>query len=295
MLRQPSLLLSLLIALFVSISSVWAKNVTVLMDDKRLTFSDVSTTLTNDWEFDQTGLCLDDGGYSRTYTKGAWVRLRFNGTAAYVAFAECSLGAPTNVTIDDAQATVEALNMTLSLSSRDCQTRTLFATNLTNTNHTITVAYAGTGTSGQTVLNKFIYDDGDDTPIADPTATRATVTISDTGASSSSATPSASAAASEDSSGCGTGCKTASISGTVGTILALLFWFWCFRACCCSRTRTEVNTVIVRPPSPKPQPIILLAATLEVQQTHIQVNRVERDSAVVAAPPAYAGEQNNYK
>lgn len=294
MLRQPSLLLSLLIALFVSISSVWAKNVTVFTNDKRLTFSNASTTKTNDWDFDETGLCTDNGGYSRTYTNGAWMRLRFNGTAAYVVFAECNLAAPTNVTIDDAQATVQASNSTFNLYSQTCQTRTLFATGLANTNHTITVAYAGPGSSSSTVLNKFVYDDGGDTPKADPTATRASFTISDTGASSS-ATPSASAA-SENSPGCGTGCKTASISGVVGTIIAVLFWVWCFRACCCRR-RTEVTTTVfvTRPPSPKPQPIILLAATYEVQQTHIQVNRVDRDSAVVPAPPAYAAEQTNYK
>ncbi|KAG9050921.1 hypothetical protein FS837_001095 [Tulasnella sp. UAMH 9824] len=291
MLRQQSLLVSLLVTLFVSISTVWAKNVTVFTDDKRLQFS--NQTFSNDWNFESTGLCGGDkGGMSWTSTKGATVRLRFNGTAAYVFFAECYLGASTNVTIDDAQATVKAVNSSLSLFSNDCQLRALYATNMTNTNHTVTIAYAGNGSSEETVLHKIVYDDGGDTPKADPTATRATVTISDTGANSSATR---SSAESDQPSGCGTGCKTASISGVVGTVLAVLFWIWCFRACCCAR-RTEVTTVVVtRPPSPKPQPIILLAATYEVQQTHIQVNRVERDSAIVNSPPAYAAEQTNYK
>lgn len=238
------------------------------------------------------------------------------GTAVYVVLAQYDMAALTTVMIDGVQANVTAQNYTLELTSDGCDTRTLFATNMTNTNHTVTVSYAGTGL-GRTVLNKIMYvryhmqrhrifnclfdmlterptfdsyDDGSDTPRADPTATRVAVTIGDTGASPT-ATPSASA---DTTSGCGNGCKATSIGGGAGLIITLIF-LWCFWRCCCGsrRTHTEVHTVtVVRPPSPPPRPIIVVAATLEVQQTHIQVNRVDRNSAV-ASPPAY--EQTNYK
>lgn len=287
MLGQHSLL-SLLVVLFVSVSSVWARNVTVLADDKRLVFSNSSISM-GTWQFNDTGLCGNDGGIVQTYNTEDWVRLRFNGTAVYVVLAQYDMAALTTVMIDGVQANVTAQNYTLELTSDGCDTRTLFATNMTNTNHTVTVSYAGTGL-GRTVLNKIIYDDGSDTPRADPTATRVAVTIGDTGASPT-ATPSASA---DTTPGCGNGCKATSIGGGAGLIITLIF-LWCFWRCCCGsrRTHTEVHTVtVVRPPSPPPRPIIVVAATLEVQQTHIQVNRVDRNSAV-ASPPAY--EQTNYK
>lgn len=286
MLRQHTLL-SLLVVLFVSVSSVWARNVTVLGDDKRLAFSNSSAWM-GTWQFNDTGLCGNDGGIVQTYNTEDWVRLRFNGTAVYVVLAQYDMAALTTVMIDGVQANVTAQNYTLELTSDGCDTRTLFATNMTNTNHTVTVSYAGTGL-GRTVLNKFIYDDGGDTPRADPTATRAAVTIGDTGASPT-ATPSAS---SDTASGCGTGCKATTIGGGGAGLIVTLILLWCFWRCCCGSRRTTVtNVTVVRPPSPKPQPIILVAATLEVQETHIQVNRVDRNSTV-ASPPAY--EQTNYK
>ncbi|KIO34060.1 hypothetical protein M407DRAFT_17312 [Tulasnella calospora MUT 4182] len=303
---QRSLLLSLVVALFVSISSVWAKNVTVPADDTRLVFTNQTSTWQGGWQFNNTGLCGSEGGIVQTFTKDDTVSLQFNGTAVYVVFAEYDMAAVTNVTIDGVQANVTAQNSSLVLTSNDCQTRTLYAVDMVNANHTVTVAYAGVGGGfGRTVLNKFVFDDGAESPAADPTATRLPVTILDTGASPyyhPTATPTAT---SSPSSGggfdCGTGCKASSIGGIVGLIFTAIFMYWLWKCCCCGGSRdTVTETVYVqRPASPKPQPIIVYAATLEVQQTHVQVQAVDRNSAVITSPPAYAPpparEQTNYR
>ncbi|KIO34059.1 hypothetical protein M407DRAFT_17311 [Tulasnella calospora MUT 4182] len=306
---QRSLLLSFVVALFVSISSVWAKNVTVPADDTRLVFTNQTSSLTGGWMFNTTGLCGSEGGIVQTYTPDDSVSLQFNGTAVYVVFAEYDMAAMTNVTIDGVQANVTAQNASLSLTSNDCQTRTLYAVGMVNANHTVTVAFAGTGL-GRTVLNQFIFDDGAETPAADPTATRLPVAIFDTGASTSTPTPTPSATPTYTSSpssdggfDCGTGCKATSIGGIIGLIFTAIFMYWLWKCCCCGGSReTVTETVYVqRPASPKPQPIIVYAATLEVQQTQVQVQAVDRNSAVITAPPAYvppptpAREQTNYR
>ncbi|KAG8896328.1 hypothetical protein FRC01_011874 [Tulasnella sp. 417] len=319
---QRSLLLSLVVALFVSISSVWAKNVTLLANDPSLVFTNQTDVWTGGWQFNDTGLCGMEGGIVQTYTKNDSVSLQFNGTAVYVVLAEYDMAALTNVTIDGVLANVTAQNVSLSLTANDCQTRTLYATGMVNANHTVTVAYAGTGL-GRTVLNKFMYvqyhpqrylksfdmlkpaahlhsiDDGSETPRADPTATRLPVTILDTGATPSATstyTPSSSSGGGFD---CGTGCKASSAGGIVGLIFTAILMWWLWR-CCCGTRKTVTETVYVtRPASPKPQPILVYAAAIEVQQTHVQVQAVDRNSGVITAPPAYqqppAQEQTNYR
>ncbi|KAG8904903.1 hypothetical protein FRC00_013634 [Tulasnella sp. 408] len=292
---QCSLLLSLVVALSLLISVVWAKNVTVLANDPLLDFTN-QTVWTGGWQFNDTGLCGTEGGIVETYTKNDSVSLQFNGTAVYVVFAEYNMAAMTNVTIDGVQANVTAQNISLSLTSNDCQTRTLYATGMVNANHTVTVAYAGTGL-GRTVLNKFIFDDGAESPRADPTATRLPVAIFDTGATPT-ATPSSTSSSSGGGFDCGTGCKASSAGGIVGLIFTAILLFWLWRCCCGSRKTVTQTLVVTRPPSPKPQPVILLAAAIEVQQTNVHVTTVDRTSAAIASPPAYAPparEQTNYK
>ncbi|KAG8910783.1 hypothetical protein FRC01_006135 [Tulasnella sp. 417] len=154
---QLSLLFPLVVALLVSISSVGAMNVTVPANDPSLIFTNQTSSVLGGWQFNDTGLCGSEGGTVQTSAMEDQVTLEFNGTAVYVVFAEYDLAAMTNVTIDGVQANVTALNATLSLTSTDCQTRTLYATGMLNTNHTVIVAYAGTGGLGRTVLNKFMY------------------------------------------------------------------------------------------------------------------------------------------
>ncbi|KAG8983912.1 hypothetical protein FRB90_005657, partial [Tulasnella sp. 427] len=182
MLRQQSQPLFLISFLFFALSLVCAKNVTVFMNDVRpgLLFSTGNLKSGTVWTYENTGLCADQGGITRTSSPGGWVWFQFNGTAIYVDFAEYELAGLTTVTIDSVKTTTDALGK-LGLSSQGCTIRTLYATNLTNTNHTLLVEYGGMGLPGQTVINKFIYDDGSETPRADPNATRAPVTIKDTG------------------------------------------------------------------------------------------------------------------
>ncbi|KAG9050924.1 hypothetical protein FS837_001098 [Tulasnella sp. UAMH 9824] len=203
------------------------------------------------------------------------------------------------VTIDGVEVNVTALNTSLALKSIGCHTRTLYATNMTNTNHTVTVAYGGSGL-GATVLNKFMFDDGADTPRADPTATRLPVTIQDTGAT---ATPT-SGSTSESTDGgfeCTTFCKGTSIGGSViGVIIWLCLVLWCYKRCC--RRKVVRKTVYVeRQAEPDPQTVVVVAATLEVQQTHIHVEAADGGNSVATAPPAYAPrpgqaqEQTNFR
>lgn len=143
------------------------------------------------------------------------------------------------------------------------------------------------------------FDDGAETPRADPTATRLPVTIQDTGAT---ATPTSSSSSSSDGGGfdCGTGCKASSAGGIVGLIFTAIFIYWLWKCCCCGGSRkTVTETVYVeRPASPKPQAVVVVAAAIEVQQTNVHVAAVDRTSAVIAAPPAYAPparEQTNFR
>ncbi|KAG8910784.1 hypothetical protein FRC01_006136 [Tulasnella sp. 417] len=227
------------------------------------------------WQFNDTGLCGTEGGIANTYARNDSVSLQFNGTAVYVVFAQFDMAALTNVTIDGVLANVTAQNISLSLTVNDCQTRTLYATGMVNANHTVTVAYAGTGL-GRTVLNKFIIDDGAETPRADPTATRLPVTILDTGATPTATSTSTPSSSSEG--GCGSGCKASSAGGIAGLIITAIFMFWLWRCCCGSRKTVTETVYVTRPASPKPQAVLVYAAAIEVQQTHVQVQPVDRRS-----------------
>ncbi|KAG9050923.1 hypothetical protein FS837_001097 [Tulasnella sp. UAMH 9824] len=296
---QRSLLLSLVFTLFLSIASVWAKNVTLAADDPLLVYSNQTTPYLGGWQFNTTGvICDNEGGIAYAYALGEWVSFQFNGTAVFVVLAECYEAGLSSITIDGVQANVTAQDSYYYMTSIGCPTRTLYATNLTNTNHTVNVTHADNGV-GRTVINKFIFDDGAETPIADPTATRAPVTISDTGATPTSTYSSSSSSSDSGGFDCGTGCKASSAGGIVGLIFAALFWYWFWRCCCCGGSRKTVKeTVYVeRPASPKPQAVVVVAA-VEVQQTNVHVTAVDRNSAVIASPPAYtppAREQTNFR
>lgn len=79
------------------------------------------------------------------------------GTAVFVDLVEYYDAGLSSITIDGVQTNVTAKNNAYSILSSGCHTRTLYATNLTNTNHTVNVTHAGGYAAGRTVLNKFMY------------------------------------------------------------------------------------------------------------------------------------------
>lgn len=144
------------------------------------------------------------------------------------------------------------------------------------------------------------FDDGADTPRANPTATRLPVTIQDTAATATST----SGSTSRDTGGgldCIGSCKGAEIGGVVVGVIVWLGLVFCIWKRCCRRKVVRKTVYVERPTSPEPQTVVVVAAHLEVQQTHIHVEATEGGNSAVTAPPAYAPrpgqaqEQTNFR